>query len=349
MRLQWHITNQCNLRCRHCYQETYDDKELDYRQLLAILQQYADLLEVLSNNAGTRIRGRIRITGGEPFVRNDCLQLLQHIAKHKKIFSLAILTNGSLINRKLSRFLHHLSPEFVQLSIEGSEKTHDAIRGHGSYAQTVQGIKHLVTARVPVILSFTAHKNNFREFADVARIGRQLGVKKVWADRMLPYGQGKQLKDCLLSPAEHRQFLESIAQTQKETSPWWKKNKTVIAMDRALQFLVSGSTPYRCTAGDSLIAVMPDGELLPCRRMPISVGNLRKSSLESLYFGSEIFQALRDSQKICSGCEGCAYATTCRGGLKCLSYALYKDPFQADPGCWRKNMVKPIRQSQSMR
>ncbi len=56
--------------------------------------------------------------------------------------------------------------------------------------------------------------------------------------------------------------------------------------------------------------------------------------LRELYDESDLFRALRDRSRISRGCERCAYATLCRGGLKCLSYALYGDPFERDPGCW---------------
>jgi len=111
--------------------------------------------------------------------------------------------------------------------------------------------------------------------------------------------------------------------------------KTEISLHRALQFLVNGGRPYHCTAGDSLITVLPGGDLLPCRRMPVAVGNLRENSLVQLYYGSELFQALRDRTRISAGCEHCFYARLCRGGLKCLSHAINRDPFTADPGCWK--------------
>jgi radical SAM protein with 4Fe4S-binding SPASM domain len=105
-------------------------------------------------------------------------------------------------------------------------------------------------------------------------------------------------------------------------------------MIRALQFLVAGERPYRCRAGDSLITVMPNGDVYPCRRMPILVGNLMETPLAELYYRSDVFRALRDSQRVSDGCDVCRYAGVCRGGARCVSYAMTGDPFTADPGCW---------------
>jgi radical SAM protein with 4Fe4S-binding SPASM domain len=107
---------------------------------------------------------------------------------------------------------------------------------------------------------------------------------------------------------------------------------TEIALHRALQFLAGGPA-YHCTAGDTLITVMPDGTLYPCRRMPINAGNLHQTPLSTLYNGA-LFRQLRDPALVASGCEKCTYERLCRGGLRCLSYAVEGSLSVADPGCW---------------
>ncbi len=104
-------------------------------------------------------------------------------------------------------------------------------------------------------------------------------------------------------------------------------------MNRALQFLTGGGKPYKCSAGKSLITVLPNGDILPCRRMDVKVGNLMVKPLEELYYDSDFFQKLREPNQTIEGCEKCFYSKLCLGGLKCLSYALNKTPFKADPGC----------------
>jgi radical SAM protein with 4Fe4S-binding SPASM domain len=119
---------------------------------------------------------------------------------------------------------------------------------------------------------------------------------------------------------------------------------TEVAMHRALQFRAGGLQPYSCTAGDRLVAVQPNGDLYPCRRMPIRVGNLMETPLRELYQHSDLFRALRDRGRLSRGCERCTYAKVCRGGLKCLSYAVTGDPFERDPGCWHAQSQQiPLR------
>ena len=98
--LQWHVTQRCNLRCAHCYQETYAGEELCLDDLLRVLEQFKDLLERKRREAnGRTVRGHITVTGGEPFVRQDFLDLLDVFSANRALFSFAILTNGTFIDQ----------------------------------------------------------------------------------------------------------------------------------------------------------------------------------------------------------------------------------------------------------
>src|SRR5579883_386589 len=167
---QWHVTERCNLRCTHCYQESYGGAELNFEQWLDVLKQLEDLLDDWGTKSGTVHRAHINVTGGEPFVHPDFVRLLEVFHSKRERFSFAVLCNGYFIDRKMAQRLAQLEPGFVQVSIEGIRATHDRIRGTGTFDRTVAAIRHLTRERVPVLISFTAHRGNFREFPD--EIGR---------------------------------------------------------------------------------------------------------------------------------------------------------------------------------
>lgn len=340
--LQWHLTDRCNLRCAHCYQDHYSGGELGFDAWENLVQQFSAMLSGWRVRTGTRRpTGHITVTGGEPFVHPDFMRLLELLARHRELFSFAILTNGLLVDQTIAQTLARRGPSFVQVSIEGSESTHDRIRGPGSHARAVEALVHLKAAGLRTLISFTAHQGNASEFPEVARLGRRMGVSRVWADRLVPQGTGASLREQGLAPAETRKFLESMALAQRETNRAWF-GRTEVAMHRALQFLVTDGTPYRCTAGESLITVLPDGTIIPCRRLPIPVGNVRHTPLRDVYERSPTLQQLRDPTRVSAGCESCAFERLCRGGLRCLAFAVTGDPFQADPGCW---LARPSRDS----
>ena len=190
--LQWHVTERCNLRCTHCYQESYSGDELPFDDLLRLLQQYKDLLDAWGRPPwSSPVRGHVTVTGGEPFVRTDFLDLLEVFAANRRRFSFAVLTNGSFINAALAYRLRQLRPAYVQVSIEGTRATHDNIRGAGNYDRTLAAVRHLVRSGIRTMISFSAHRANFREFPEVCRLGHKLRVSRVWADRVIPWGSGK--------------------------------------------------------------------------------------------------------------------------------------------------------------
>jgi radical SAM protein with 4Fe4S-binding SPASM domain len=335
--VQWHVTERCNLRCAHCYQDAYKGQELKFKDQLGILHQIMELLALWRRTCGRRLGGHITVTGGEPFARPDFPDLIKVFSANRGAFSYAILTNGSLIDQDMANWLggmENLGPSYVQVSVEGNRETHDRIRGEGNFDITAAAIERLVRAGLRTVISFTAHRGNFREFPEVARLGRSLKVARVWADRLIPHGSGAAMRDLVLSPDETREFFQIMKKARREGGLFRAFQKTEIAMHRALQFLVGGGTAYKCVAGDQMVTIQPNGDVYPCRRMPVRVGNLLKTPLQELYYSADLFRALRDQSRLDESCLNCRHAQACGGGLRCLSQAVNGDPFQPDPGCW---------------
>jgi radical SAM protein with 4Fe4S-binding SPASM domain len=230
----------------------------------------------------------------------------------------------------MARRLSKLGPASVQVSIEGTESTHNRIRGTDNLRRTTEAVRNLVGEGIPASISFTAHRLNYREFPEVARLGRKLHALRVWSDRLIPMGRGCDFET--LTSEETREFFGLMRMARREAESAWF-GRTKISMVRGLQFL-AGGRPYRCKAGDGLLTILPNGDLCPCRRMPVHIGNVTETPLSKLYFESEILKTLRDRTRVSEGCEACRFERQCRGGLRCLSYALHGTPFRADPGCW---------------
>ncbi|HSG44752.1 MAG TPA: radical SAM protein, partial [Anaerolineales bacterium] len=269
---QWHVTERCNLRCQHCYQDGIPSSELDFDSLLDILEQFKALLA--NFRAHQPVPAHITLTGGEPFVRKDFPKLVELISSQPELFSFAILTNGTFIDRAIASWLSCMKPAFIQVSLDGMQSTHDQIRGAGNFEQTITSIRNLRAEKVPIAISFTAQRQNYREFLDVAQLGRELNVQLVWSDRVIPAGHNqKELEVQALSTTETRAWLDVMSQAHKD-GKLDPSNCTEIGLNRALQFWVGNNQPYRCSAGDSLISLLPNGDLVPCRRMPIVVGNV---------------------------------------------------------------------------
>jgi len=330
--LQWHVTERCNYRCAHCYQDGYACAELSFKEQLNVIEQFKALLARRRRETGLAARGQVTVTGGEPFIRDDFLDLLAALAREREHFTFAILTNGSLIDGAMARRLKALGTRFVQVSIDGTEPVNDRLRCPGAYKKAVEALRALTAERIPTLLSFTAQHENWREFSAVARLGRELGVSRVWSDRLIPWGSGAAFAGRMFTPQQTRRYFELMGAARAEA--FRSFGRTEISLGRALQFLVGGGVPYHCAAGEILVTLQPDGDVYPCRRMPIKGGNIREKTLEEIYYASDLFRRLRDRTAPAEGCEECPHALACGGGLRCLSYAATGDPFTADPGCW---------------
>ncbi len=328
-KLQWHITDHCNLRCKHCYQENSINSEVNLDDCKLVLDQFDELIRAIEKSEEVEVKAHISITGGEPMLNPNFLDILKLI-QSRKTYCYSVLSNGSFINENCLAFFKEFPPLFVQLSMEGSERTHDAIRGKGDFDRTYQVAKRLTKAGIKTMLSFTAHKGNYREFKTVANIARELKVYKVWTDRLIPYGNGKQLVS--MSTEETKDYIKLVKKVKEDKK--YNRSRTIVSADRALQFMAAGNY-YSCSAGKKLLTVMSDGSVYPCRRMPVNIGNINKESLTDIYTKNAFVAELKSDKSI-KGCENCKFINLCKGGLKCLSFATHKDAFIKDVGCWHQ-------------
>jgi len=329
--LQWHITDRCNLSCSHCYRTHPPARDLPMNVLGGIFENYITALKRMKTG------GHINITGGEPFLRDDLFPLLERIRDTGEICSFGILSNGSLLRKQDCVRLKSLGCRFFQVSLDGGRRVHDSIRGAGSYDSVIAALKMLRNAGINTLVSFTAGRNNFRDFPGAMKGAKKGGADIIWADRVIPAGTASCRAEDLMTPGEAEEFFVIMNDCRKKL----QKNffsRTRVTMDRALQFLVYDGDgfseySYRCSAGDTHLTVMGDGSLVPCRRMPVIIGDLKKDDLYELYCSSALLSRLRNYKIIPQGCGECLYSGTCNGGLKCLSYSLAGSPFMRDPHC----------------
>ena len=331
--LQWHLTERCNLHCTHCYQnEEIIKEELTLQEKYSVVDKFLSFIKSLNTLYPTQ--GVINLTGGEPFADRDLEKLLAYIYQYKKYLVFNFLSNGTLINDNSIKLLKKYPPRFIQVSIDGDKDTHNKIRGEGAFQRAVEGIKKLKKNNIKVLISFTAHKQNYKSFSEVVKIANTLGVDRVWTDRMIPEGVGVGLKDELLDKQETLEYVKIVKKEQikNRLNPFIT---TQVAPSRPLQFVPFVERPMRCGAGRNLFALLPNGVLLPCRRLPIEIGDIRDSTFEEIYNHNQLIKELQKSNNI-KGCEGCLFRKTCDGGLRCLAYAYYGTPFRRDPCCWRR-------------
>lgn len=315
--LQWHITHRCNLRCQHCYQEDYSAFESS-ETLNAILEQYCDLLKAY------HCKGRLNITGGEPLTHPYLFELLR-LAWSKGIKT-GVLTNGTLIGEWEARKLKACHVDYVQVSLDGMKKIHDSIRGKGSFEKAINGIYALKSKGIFTSISFTAQNHNYQELRKLSSFCSYIGADKLWFDRVIiPAAEDNE--NLMLSAENFRKLCRTAAHL-----------KGKVFCGRALQFIpCKNKLIYHCSAGENLLVVLANGDVMPCRRIPLTIGNVKENTLLTLHRDSPVMHELR-AVGIPQACSRCNYAGLCRGGSKCVSYAKTGRFDVPDPDCmlWRK-------------
>ena len=332
LQLQFHITGRCNLRCKHCYRTEGDVEPLSTGDVLAVIGQYEALRRRYNENHGIHARGHINITGGEPFIRADMEQILEHLASHREDFSFGILSNGSFLDEKWMEILKRTGVSFVQLSIDGDRETHDSLRAPGDYDRTLRTAALLEQQGIRAYISFTANRNNYKYLPDVAAACRRNRITKLWTDRLVPIGNGSDLRELAITEEILPDYLKALKRAQGNRLTRLLYPKTQVTANRALQFLGAEGRMYSCSAGSSLITVDEFGRVMPCRRMPIICGSVFDSTLEEIYYENETFRSLR-KRDLPKTCAGCVYSYRCRGGARCQSYAVYGSWCRKDPAC----------------
>jgi len=159
--LELQITDRCNLRCRHCYIGNPRGTELGYEKILQILDEFEALQGL-----------RVLITGGEPLLHREFQKINSALPRYplRKV----LFTNGTLLNKKI---LKTLNVDEIQISIDGIEKSHDLIRGEGTYKKALKSVEDALSLGFEVSISTMVHKGNLKDFKKMESLFKRLGVR----------------------------------------------------------------------------------------------------------------------------------------------------------------------------
>ncbi len=334
--IQWHLTERCNLRCTHCYQEDRRREEMSLTEIQHVVDEIAEMMRDWKEAYGINFSTSFNITGGEAFLREDIFDILDAIVTRG--FDIYVLSNGTLITKERSSILASLEVKGVQVSMEGPEEIHDVIRGRGSFASALRGIRNLLEAQVKVSLNTTLSCINAGHFMGMVDLAASLGVQRLGFSRLVPSGRGVVLLDKMLEK-------EAVKNLYSEILSLRPAGLEIVTGDPVASQLASsvhedaGVIPSGgCAAGVSGITILADGTLTPCRRLNIPIGNIRRDSLREVWAMSEVLGLLRNKASYKGKCATCKNWALCRGCRAiAYAYALAKgqgDFLAEDPQCF---------------
>lgn len=173
--LEIQISARCDKACRHCYLGASVD--MDMRP-----EVFSGIVRELSINQGLKIM----VSGGEPACHPRFEEMVQILPEFP--LRSVLITHGEWIG---SEEAHWLKNHFhqVQVSLDGMETGHDYLRGKGSFARVIAGIKALERAKVNVSIGTMVHKQNLDQFDTMSELVRELGAQEWDIDVPCPAGR----------------------------------------------------------------------------------------------------------------------------------------------------------------
>jgi len=323
--ITWDITERCNKRCRHCYIDTENVSELNFSELDRALTKIDSTLGQWGKI------GFLAFTGGEALLRkDDLLSLMKRADALPNICYYQLLSNGSLISKEIVEDLIGFRKlGTIQLSLESSSsEVNDAIRGDGSFEETLRAIKLLKEKGFKVTISTTISQLNYLDIASLIMWVDQQGVDEIGFDRLIPSGQGKNIFP--LSKEELLQVYSVIYNLASRTK------RVKVVMRRPLFCLTSPDDKEigaMCSAGLNNLSIMPDGTIYPCRWLPIPIGNITSIDIDHMWHNNDLLTKLRKKKERKGKCYGCSFFLRC-GGCRGMAYFHNGDYLAEDPQCW---------------
>ena len=347
--VSWNLTYRCNLACEHCYldaggtplvgTENFADRsELGTEECFRVIDEIAafapECLTIL--------------TGGEPLLRRDILEIIRRAAERE--LWVVVGTNGVSITENLAKRLAEAGARGLSLSLDALDPDrHDRFRNvRGAWRNTVEGAEILNRTGLPFIVQTTAGSHNLGELDAIADFAHDRLAAKVWNLYFLvPTGRGQFVSD--ITPAQYDEVLASLYRIQRKYDRRMLVNakcaphyiKTVLenasAETRLRGQAESAIRTYSggaggCPAGTHYMGIRPNGDVTPCPYLPVFAGNLRRSALADLWTSSELFTDIRRRTSLGGRCGECEMNGHC-GGCRARAYGMTGDLMAEDPLC----------------
>ena len=341
----WNFTNQCNLRCKHCYQNSDRHQvrdELTLEEKLALIDQIGDAYVPMMSFAG-----------GEPTISKDLLPVLERCRQHGIHTSLA--TNGTLITPRYAEQLAETGARYIEISLDSVDaEKHDAFRGQpGMWERSVRGMKNVVAQDgLRLGVAMCVHRDNYEEVERMLQFAVDLGASCFAHFNFIPVGRGLNMISSDLTPPQRERVLRTFNEWMQSgrisilsTAPQLGRVSLAFAPLEGLQSCshVGGGGGEKarvvakylggCGAGRTYVCIQPEGTITPCVYMPQRVlGNIRDRSFVDIFHNNEFADVLCDREDRTHHCQVCEFKYYC-GGCRARADAYFGELNAGDPGC----------------
>lgn len=295
------------------------------------------------------------LSGGDPLLREDWEKLIQEIVRRKKTFSM--MGNPETLTEKTVKKLAFYKIRRFQMSLDGLENTHDYFRSPGSFARTLEKLDLLYRYNISSNIMFTLFPTNAQELIPLIQfLATQTKASSFSFDIGCFVGRGASLNQNFTPQKLHKifnEFLQEKERLKKQGFPLQIFEKAnLLKLSRFENDMLYPLIPLHggvlsgCSIGYLPPAILSDGTLLPCRKLPIIIGKMPEQSFEEIYLGNTFLKKFRRPESF-EGCGLCDFYGICRG-CPANVYSMTGSPFAKNPLCFRKEIAKTSEETQKI-
>lgn len=320
--LYLYVTHACNLRCRHCWISAAPSNTGDELQL-----SLDDFTSVLDDAQKLGLQ-HVKLTGGEPFVYPEILDLITYAAGLSP--QVTVETNATLLEPGIIEMLSQFGNIHLNASLDGATaQTHAFLRRDlGSFSRTVASLKELAQAGIPFSIVTVCNKHNLHELTSIVDLAFDIGAATHRTILNIhPLGRGTEIQESALCFDDVLWVVRTLYGDER-----WRGRLSLgeshSTLPPALQH-PSSVDLQTCNWGFDLCGVLSNGLVAICgaayETLGLVAGDLREQSLEEIWIKSEFFQRLRsiktdDFEGVCGNCVLCS---RCRGLCRINAFATY--------------------------
>ena len=337
---QWHITDECDQRCKHCYIFAEGHPaliETPWERLVSTLDNICRMAERMNRAP------YLYITGGDPILHRRFWDLLELV--HSRGIPFTLMGNPFHLTPEVCRRMHALGCRKYQLSLDGLRETHDRFRKPGSFDATLAAIKTIREAGMHCAIMSTISAANIDEIPDLIDIIVANKADIFAFGRYCPTSEDKAHKETWhVEPLRYREFLDKcwhkFEQYKDSETTFNLKDHlwTLYLYERGLWKIPDNLAPDTiydgCNCGNCHFTISADGRLMACRRFESYVGSVAEEMYD-VYHGDKM-NAYREHERF-EKCAQCELLRFCRG-CPAVVFGYTHNFYAPDPQCWKEEV-----------
>lgn len=264
----WQITNECNLACLHCIEESGPGKafkdELARDEVMGVIDQLMEH-EV----------PYLSFSGGEPMLHPHFFEMVERVTSRGS--QLKVETNGHYLTAENCARLNDLGVKAVQVSLDGATSaTFGRMRVRGDFDRTVEGIRNLAAAGVPIEVNFSPASFNIHEAARIVDFAHELGAYSFYSGRTMFTGNAvKAWRHLEVTDEQYDAYFATLEAKQAEYKGRMRVTYHQAGLLEELR--------YRLHHPAALLIVLPNGLVKLINALPFICGDLRREPLAQVW------------------------------------------------------------------